>query len=219
MAADIGNMEPRGPLKEEIGEDQHPYFDIDDLLDFPDSIREWFVGHENMWLPGLGWPINLFGNVVGDDIAVPEHPLQIRIGDVPLDEIEIRNVYSASVKYTGIHPSQQFATCNAEAKAIIDAQGAIVNLEKEAANLSTEMKEGGPRYPALKSKYDNIQRKLANTKAYLRAAEFIYGRCKEREIGNIPSIPAVDVVTEGGFSPLPKNGNVPAVDVTKGGFT
>ena len=35
MGADIGNMEsPGDPLKDEIGEDDHPFIDIGDIIDF-----------------------------------------------------------------------------------------------------------------------------------------------------------------------------------------
>jgi hypothetical protein len=158
--------------------------------------------------PTLTYGVEDSNEYIGDHILA-EHPLQIRIDDVPTNQVEIRNMYAANVRYTGIRPSEYFAICTAEARAIIDAQAEVVSLEKEAVNLSTEMKEGGPRYPALKSKYDNIQeRKLPNAKSDLRAAEFIYGRCKEREMREVPSIPADDIVTGGVFSPLPKDGNV-----------
>ena len=67
MGADIGDMEPRGPLKEEIGKDQHPIIDPDDLLDFPDDIHEAACALDDIFLPGVGSIINFFGgDVVGD---------------------------------------------------------------------------------------------------------------------------------------------------------
>jgi hypothetical protein len=42
--------------------------------------------------------------VIGDELFRPEHALQIRIDDVPLNQIEIRNVYAADVIYHGAIP-------------------------------------------------------------------------------------------------------------------
>ena len=187
MGADNGNMPPRGPLKEAIGHDQHPIIDLDDLLDFPDDIHELVGKLDDIFLPGVGSIINLFGgDVVGDDLFVAEHALQIRIDDVPLNEIEIRNVYAASVNYIGISPPQGHPLCGAKAKAIIDAQANIENLQRKA----NEALENRNKHPPLGLGseqwriWDEIHNNLTtveipNAKSDLRAAEFLYGRCIE----------------------------------------
>ena len=194
MGADNGNMPPRGPLKEEIGHDQHPIIDLDDLLDWPDDIREFIRelvdklkrNSDDLLIPGVGWATNLFGDVVGDDLAVTEHALQIRIDDVPLNEIEIRNVYAASVNYIGISPPQGHPLCGAEAKAIIDAQANIENLQRKADEAQEERNKHPPLGPGsdLWRVWDEIHKNLTtveipNAKSDLRAAEFLYGRCIE----------------------------------------
>ena len=73
-----------------------------------------------------------------------EHALQIRIDDVPLSEIEIRNMYAASVKYNGMPtPHQGSGLCMAQAKAVFDAQAKVEKLKNEATTASENMSEPG----------------------------------------------------------------------------
>jgi hypothetical protein len=223
MAADIGNMEPRGPLKEGIGRDQHPYIDIDDWIDLLAPPLNWKEQIEALdFIPGVGYLLTLFGgNLVGDDLALAEHALQIRIDDVPLDEIEIRNVYAANVNYIGIHPSEYFAICTAEARAVLDAQAAIVKLQERLEEPRINYVKPGRGFgdepnPWRQIMDSIINIELPNARSDLRAAEFIYGRCKER---NMVSIPADDFVTGGVFTPLPNNGKIPTGNITGGSFT
>jgi hypothetical protein len=183
-------------------------------------------------LEGSGWRTrfypwcwlfnNLFGgNLFGDDLALAEHALQIRIDDVPLNEIEIRNVYSANVNYIGIHPSEYFAICTAEARTVLDAQAAIVKLQERLEEPRINYVKPGRGFgdepnPWRQIMDSIINIELPNARSDLRAAEFIYGRCKER---NMVSIPADDFVTGGVFTPLPNNGKIPTGNITGGSFT
>ena len=62
----------------------------------------------------------------GDEIFTPEHALQIRTDDVPIDQVEIRNVYAANVVYRGaIPPPNPPENCVPQAKAVSDAQAKL----------------------------------------------------------------------------------------------
>jgi hypothetical protein len=79
-------------------------------------------------------------SVWGDNPFWPEHALQIRIDDVPTEQVEIRNVYAAKVKYIGeIPPQNPAALCRSEAKAISDAQVKIEELQTEYDEIQSDL--------------------------------------------------------------------------------
>jgi hypothetical protein len=168
MGVDIGNMQPRGPLKEPIGQDQSG--DILDVITgnlinpilFPLGFHETIetvadvIGTENL---------------SGDELLRPEHALQIRIDDVPLNEIELRNVYAASVIHTGIRPTQN-PNHNALERAIIAAQAKIDTLLQEVEKIKHSTGGLGgvlnPRVMELEGK------EIPNARSDLHVAEFKY---------------------------------------------
>lgn len=116
---DLGNMPPREPLFNELGEG---------------------------------------GELFGDDPFAPEHPLQIRIDDVPLDQIEIRSMYAAPVRYVGIG-LQNHVGCLNQSKALNDAIANVKRLEQEGR--TTE---------------------IPNAMSNLRTVEYRYLKCVAKHI-------------------------------------
>jgi hypothetical protein len=186
MGMDLGNMSPRGPLREEIGDDDHPIIDFGDILDVLeiDSFDDFLDPLNDIFIPGAGTVINLFSdNAVGDDLFRAEHALQIRIDDVPLNEIEITNVYAASVRHIGIRPPQGLPLCGAEAKAVNDAQTIIDQLKRERDELSRDLSDlTGSALEERKSQIEAIDKGIRRRKCDRHAAEFNYLKCNPKRI-------------------------------------
>ncbi|HXV88927.1 MAG TPA: hypothetical protein VD710_07535 [Nitrososphaeraceae archaeon] len=188
MGADFFNIPPGDPLMHEIGDDHHPLINIDDILDFPGQLIDGdFVpalgALDDLFLPGVGTLGNLiWGNKFGDDIFESEHPLQIRVDDVPFNQLEVRSMYAANVKYVGVTPSTDTIICRNEAKAIHDALGRLAKLEEEREKLA--MEDPGVFDERIKG-LDNIL--IPNAKSDVRAAEFLYFQCAQK----FPSTPDV----------------------------
>ena len=194
MGMDLGNMKPRGPLKEGIGDDDHPIIDIGDILDIPniDSLNDFIDSHNDIFLPGVGSLTNLFSNnAVGDDLFRAEHALQIRIDDVPENEIEIRNVYAASVKHVGIRSPQSFSLCGAEARVINDIQAKIQDLQTKLTEAQSHLTHGfgSPEFEAWRQFSEQLNERIANASCELHAAEFNYLKCPKSIIVVNPDLP------------------------------
>jgi hypothetical protein len=129
--------------------------------------------------PVLTYGVEDSGKLLGDHILA-EHPLQIRIDDVPTNQVEIRNVYAANVRYFGARVPYNPALCNSEAKAVRDAKARIVNLKKQEAEARRNYVDGGfgDESDPWRQIMDNIINiELPNANADLSTAIFNYGKC------------------------------------------
>jgi hypothetical protein len=121
--------------------------------------------------------------VWGDDPFLPEHALQIRIDDVPTEQVEIRNVYAANVRYIGeIPPQNPPALCRSEAKAISDAQTRIKELQTEYDVIQSDLGDfTGTELEIRKDRLRHLRDFLIpKAKSQLSTAKFTYGECKKR---------------------------------------
>jgi len=101
-----------------------------------------------------------------------------------MDQIEIRNVYSANVKYVGpIPPQNPPATCFREASAVRDAQIKIEELKKKAEEARMKMIQPGTGFGGEHFNiWRNIEENIFNIEipiaiGNLRTAQFNYGEC------------------------------------------
>ena len=122
----------------------------------------------------------------GDNPIWPEHPLQIRIDEVPTEQVEIRNVYAASVEYIGEISPPNPVFCRSEAKSINDAQVKIEDLMRQAEDARKKMIQpgqgfGGEGFNIWRDIYENIINiELPNARSRSYYAKFMYGHCKKR---------------------------------------
>ena len=146
------------------------------------------MGIDNQNMPP-GPPIK-FGirdsNATIGDTPLPEHALQIRIDDVPTEQVFIRNFYAANVIYHGPIPPQNPPTeCVAQAKAVSDAQVKLQKLldrEKEAReNFQKHIHDVGGGLstdnPWLQIINNLIDVEIPNALSDLGTAKFMYGEC------------------------------------------
>jgi hypothetical protein len=116
--------------------------------------------------------------VLSNDIFKIEHTLQIRIDDVPTEQVKIQNVYAASVRFHGAIPPPNPVKCISEARAVNDVQVEVDRLEKEKKILSMDLEDlTGRALDARLNEIQAIDNILHRKYSVLSTAKFMYGEC------------------------------------------
>ena len=162
--------------------------------------------------PPLLFSIADSNTVVGDNPLFVEHALQIRIDDVPTEQVEIRNVYAANVIYHGPIVPTNPVVCIPEAKAVSDAQVRIDDLLKQATEARKKIRSpGGGGFstdnPWLQILNNIMDTELPNARSNLSRAKFIYEKCRKEHASEEKILISKDLTFHTGNIPTGNIGN------------
>jgi hypothetical protein len=125
-----------------------------------------------------------------------EHPLQIRIDDIPPDKVEIKNMYAANIRHIGPRPNP--GVCIPEAGALSDAQIRLDELTDQAEEVRKKMMSHGIPDDSnpWRSILESISMEIRNAKRVFSIVKFNYGECRGFNWRRKPPIVHPDIVED-----------------------